>query len=111
MIEGQEFFLTLPDDNTAEIVLTATITYFIPHRPPPPCSNHDSPAFSDIGDPGECDYELSGFIRFFPCGKGDDDLCVKLTREQCEEINDYYELDLQVLDMAEDYLMQLGRDL
>ncbi len=27
----------------------------IPSRPAPPCSNPDSPAFSDSGDPGEVD--------------------------------------------------------
>jgi len=29
---------------------------FTPDRPAPPCSDHDSPAFSDPGDPGELDF-------------------------------------------------------
>jgi hypothetical protein len=30
---------------------------YSPGRPPPPCSNHDSPCFSDPGDPPEFDYD------------------------------------------------------
>lgn len=29
---------------------------FKPERPAPACSNHDSPAFSDSGDPADIDY-------------------------------------------------------
>lgn len=35
-----------------DLTFSAGVT---PPRPPPPCSNHDSPAFSDPGDPGEVD--------------------------------------------------------
>lgn len=35
-----------------ELTWTARVT---PSRPPPPCSNPDSPAFSDSGDPAEVD--------------------------------------------------------
>lgn len=42
----------VPTTVEVDLTFSAAVT---PSRPPPPCSNHDSPAFSDPGDPGEVD--------------------------------------------------------
>lgn len=40
-----------------EITFRCRVTAdYSPGRPAPPCSNPDSPAFSDSGDPSECEF-------------------------------------------------------
>ena len=39
------------------------VTGFKPARPAPPCSNPDSPAFSDCGDDGESG-DIEAYFRF-----------------------------------------------
>ena len=48
---------------------------FSPERPPPPCSNPDSPAYSDPGDPGEVETDAVCVCGFsFACAEFDDKL-------------------------------------
>jgi hypothetical protein len=55
-----------------------------PGRPPPPCSNPDSPAFSDDGDPPDLKIE---FIRREDTGE---DLTDKLPDEEVEVLLDLF---------------------
>jgi hypothetical protein len=72
---------------TEEVEVTVT-GKGTPGRPPPPCSNHDSPAFSDAGDPTECDdltVELGGIDVTDRLVDGEMD---KLLDRACEEIEE-----------------------
>ena len=54
---------------------------FTPSRPAPPCSNHDSPAFSDSGDPADID----GPEKCNQCGEEFDfEGIVELAEQFCE---------------------------
>lgn len=55
--------------------------YFTPSRPAPPCRNHDSPAFSDSGDPAD----IEGPDNCLQCGvEFDIEKIIELAEQFCE---------------------------
>ena len=67
-------------------------------RPAPPCSNPDSPAFSDSGDPSE--------VEVLECWQA-----IRVGAETFRAAFVYDHLSIVVRDKIEDYLVQVAADL
>ena len=105
MTEDNHFHPDLTDYEFPEVIITAEITSYTPERSAPPCSDHDSPRFSDEGDAANCEYNLHGFLRFEPDDVSDEGdpvgLLISLTTAQIEEIAEHFDLGQQIKDEAE----------
>ena len=66
-----------------EIEVEVCVTYYIPYRTPPVCSNPDNPKFSDSGDDEEMEYNLKFVFR------GKDKKISKIIPFPCSELYEF----------------------
>ena len=100
--------LNIDELESCEIIPIVYIDRYMPGFESAITSNREHPEFSDPGNGPECDYEISMLLRLSPCGcefDGDEqDLNIKLTDEQVDEILQYcgleYKIDDKVFELA-----------